>query len=279
MTSWVVVIAGTHPQHWEIAKKHAFWDMTSMHKVALGDTVYFWQGGGSLLAQCTATSPASPIVEDDPLPWEDSGERHYVARFHFSCLSDSPSSQPRWGDLQQQWGKRYPLQLRFFTDRAAEQVLAAYFDSEPVGDPYDDDERERELERLGYDRRTFAMRAIAQRQGQPAFRNALLKAYGGRCAVTGTGAESVLEAAHIAAYKGTHSNYVYNGLLLRADIHTLLDLDRITVTPDYVVRVDPSLGSPYAELDGRDLLLPQHEKDRPEGQLLQEHNARCSWLT
>jgi putative restriction endonuclease len=33
----------------------------------------------------------------------------------------------------------------------------------------------------------------------------------------------VLEAAHLRPYRGAHTNLVTNGLLLRADIHTLLD--------------------------------------------------------
>ncbi len=50
----------------------------------------------------------------------------------------------------------------------------------------------------------------------------LLKAYSGRCAVTGCDAEPALEAAHLRPYKGPESNTAANGLLLRSDIHTLL---------------------------------------------------------
>lgn len=278
MTSWVVLIASNYPQHWDIAKKHGFWDMTSRHDVALGDTVYFWQAGGSILSQCTATSSAYPMTSQDVEPWEDSGEREYVARFHFDCLSESPKSQPRWGELQQQWDKPYPLQLRSFSNPAEEAVIAQYFDSTPVSQPFNDTEREKELERLGFDSRTFALRAIAQRQGQQGFRRALLSAYHRRCAVTGTATESVLEAAHIARYLGQQSNKTNNGLLLRADIHTLFDLHRVTVTPEYVFRTDPALSSPYTELDRAGIHLPGKPNDQPMRELLDEHNAACDWL-
>lgn len=278
MTSWVVLIANNYPQHWNIAKEHGFWDMTSRREVALGDTVYFWQAGGSILSQCTATSSAYPMTAQDELPWEDSGEREYVARFHFDLLSESPQAQPRWGQLQKQWTKPYPLQLRSFSDPKEEAVIAQYFDSAPVSRPFSDAERNDELERLGFDLRTFALRAIAQRQGQQSFRRALLSAYSRRCAVTGTSTESVLEAAHISRYFGQQSNKTSNGLLLRADIHTLFDLHRVTVTPDHVVRADPALGPPYIEFDGSIIHVPVRPREQPIQDLLADHNSACDWF-
>ncbi len=50
-------------------------------------------------------------------------------------------------------------------------------------------------------KKTFA--AIVMRQGQPAFRQALLKAYENRCALTNCDIVDVLEAAHISRYMGT----------------------------------------------------------------------------
>src|SRR5205823_2979542 len=70
-------------------------------------------------------------------------------------------------------------------------------------------------------------RIQASRQGQFAFRAALIEAYGGRCAMTGCDILEVLEAAHIVPYRGPSTNAVSNGLLLRADIHTLFDLGLI----------------------------------------------------
>ncbi len=82
------------------------------------------------------------------------------------------------------------------------------------------------------DARERALRSIVQRRGRTTFRNALLRAYGGCCAVTGCDLPDALEAAHIAPYLGGHTDDVSNGLLLRADIHTLFDLHLIAFDPD-----------------------------------------------
>jgi hypothetical protein len=86
---------------------------------------------------------------------------------------------------------------------------------------------------------------IVQRQGQPAFRNALMDAYERRCAITGCDVGDVLEAAHISPYLGEHTNRVTNGLLLRADIHTLFDRGLIKVSREYKVMADASVRAAY----------------------------------
>jgi hypothetical protein len=70
------------------------------------------------------------------------------------------------------------------------------------------------------------------RKGQYKFRKDLLEAYNGRCAITGCEIEEALEAAHIIPYCLTKNNTVLNGLLLRADLHTLFDFNLILVDPD-----------------------------------------------
>ena len=82
-----------------------------------------------------------------------------------------------------------------------------------------------------YDARLRVVRQIVARQGQTVFRAALLDAYQGCCAVTGCDASAALEAAHLRPYRGPDSNTVTNGLLLRADIHTLLDLRLLAPDP------------------------------------------------
>lgn len=85
-----------------------------------------------------------------------------------------------------------------------------------------------------YDARLRVYRQIVARRGQAGFRAALLAAYQGRCAVTGFDAAVALEGAHLRPYRGPESNDVTNGLLLRADIHTLLDLGLLA--PDTATR-------------------------------------------
>jgi putative restriction endonuclease len=81
------------------------------------------------------------------------------------------------------------------------------------------------------DQRDRAMRAIRIRRGQPRFREELMNAYEGRCAITGCAIADVLEAAHITPYAGSQDNHVSNGLLLRADLHTLFDCGLIAIDP------------------------------------------------
>ena len=106
------------------------------------------------------------------------------------------------------------------------------------------------------DTRASILRAIKARRGQRKFRNALLKRYGGGCLITGCSLLDVIEAAHIWPYRGEKDNHPENGLLLRADVHTLFDMDLIAVHPQSLeVKVAPALRqiAEYAALDGRRL--------------------------
>lgn len=78
------------------------------------------------------------------------------------------------------------------------------------------------------DGRERVAREIAIRRGQAGFRNQLLEAYG-CCAMSGCTVASALEAAHIMPYQGPGTNHPSNGLLLRADLHTLFDLGLLSV--------------------------------------------------
>lgn len=115
------------------------------------------------------------------------------------------------------------------------------------------------------DARTRRLRAVVARQGQADFRHALLDAYGGRCAMSDCAVDAVLEAAHIIAYDGPATNHVQNGLLLRADLHTLFDAGLISVEPEtYLIVVDASIrSSEYGQHHGRRLRLPIAAEQRP----------------
>lgn len=126
------------------------------------------------------------------------------------------------------------------------------------------------------DSRERTLRTIAQRRGQPAFRKALLEAYEGKCAITGCSVTAILEAAHIVPYLGDHTNHVQNGMLLRADIHTLFDLGLIAVEPEtYVVQVSRELdSSDYGRLLGTRLRLPELEDLWPDPLALASRRLR-----
>lgn len=116
------------------------------------------------------------------------------------------------------------------------------------------------------DERTRLLREVVQRRGQDKFRLQLLQAYGRRCAVTGCDVEDALEAAHIIDYLGSSTQHVKNGVLLRADIHTLFDLRLLEICPKTLnIILAPSLrGSTYATLHGQPLSLPATADKQPD---------------
>ncbi len=74
-----------------------------------------------------------------------------------------------------------------------------------------------------------------KRLEQPAFRKGVLQACRGQCVISGSDVADGLEAAHIIPYavaRKEDKNFYTNGLLLRADLHALFDLGRITIDPD-----------------------------------------------
>ncbi len=123
------------------------------------------------------------------------------------------------------------------------------------------------------DERKKVLRAIVQRRGQHPFRRSLLKAYKGSCCITGCKIEEILEAAHIYPYKGEKSNAVANGLLLRADLHTLFDLKHLSVDPKtYQVHLSAKLiGTEYQVYEGNKLLLPEQAENMPSMSSLASH--------
>ncbi|PVY76112.1 HNH endonuclease [Cupriavidus alkaliphilus] len=108
------------------------------------------------------------------------------------------------------------------------------------------------------DGRERVAREIAVRRGQAAFRRQLLSAYG-CCAMSGSTVIETLEAAHIVPYQGPGTNHPSNGLLLRADMHTLFDLGLLAVDPQMLtILVAPQLnGTEYEAKRGQPLHVDQ----------------------
>lgn len=102
----------------------------------------------------------------------------------------------------------------------------------------------------------FTGPAILARRGQRQLRYALLKAYGNHCAITGACPKDLLEVAYIAPFPKGDVNSVENAMLLRADLHTLWDLNLIGVDPqDMSIHVAKRLhGSTYENLCGRTIV-------------------------
>lgn len=123
------------------------------------------------------------------------------------------------------------------------------------------------------DGRKRTLASIVRRQGQSQFRTQLLALYEGRCAVSGCAVDAVLEAAHIIPYLGPKTDHPTNGLILRADIHTLFDLGLIAVdSKAMTVLVSPALdGTEYESHRGKALQLPAMKQGRPSPSALDRH--------
>ncbi|BAY27480.1 TPR repeat-containing protein [Calothrix sp. NIES-2100] len=121
--------------------------------------------------------------------------------------------------------------------------------------------------------------SIARRQGQSKFRQSLLDAYSCKCAITNFDAEEALEAAHIIPYVETENNHPSNGLLLRADLHTLFDLNLIVIHPETIkIYIAPTLHkTEYREINGRELRVPKNEIYRPKQKFLKQRFEQCQW--
>lgn len=120
------------------------------------------------------------------------------------------------------------------------------------------------------DARRKVLAEVVRRQGQRSFRRALIAAYAGKCAISGCPVIEVLQAAHILPYTGPARNHVTNGLLLRADLHTLFDLRLLKINPhSMTVEIAGGLAdSVYSGFQGTSLRLPQESAKHPSIQAL-----------
>ena len=123
------------------------------------------------------------------------------------------------------------------------------------------------------DARVRRLKTLVQRQGQPAFRKQILSAYNGKCCIRNCEIEEVLEAAHICPYLGPNTNTTQNGLLLRADIHTLFDRNLIGIDPVkwHVKLAMPIRSSSYGFLHEAKVDLPQDRQFWPSKKAIDIH--------
>ncbi len=91
--------------------------------------------------------------------------------------------------------------------------------------------------------------------------------------MTGCKTLAVLEAAHIKPYRGDDDNHPENGLLLRADIHTLFDLDLLGIEPDGLrVELHPDIANEYGCLIQKTLCCTR--QNRPSKEALRQRYAQ-----
>ena len=122
--------------------------------------------------------------------------------------------------------------------------------------------------------RRYALRAVKQRLHQASFREAVIAAYNGRCALSGLPEPLLLDAAHIIGDREEEFGQpvVPNGIPLSKIHHAAFDAHLIGIDPDYKLHVAERLlvqnDGPMLEslkrLAGGILHLPQRPQDQPD---------------
>jgi hypothetical protein len=117
------------------------------------------------------------------------------------------------------------------------------------------------------------------RKDQRNFRDSLLVAFQGKCAITSCDVERALDAAHIFPYRGKKTDCLWNGILLRLDIHRLFDSYLLTIDHDSgKVYLESSLINSYEGVANNKVCFPEEPVSENRKQALRWHNAQCSWL-
>lgn len=122
--------------------------------------------------------------------------------------------------------------------------------------------------------RRYALREVKQRLHQASFREAVIAAYDGKCAISGLPEPLLLDAAHIIEDKNEHLGQpvVPNGLPLSKIHHAAFDAQLIGIDPDYRLHVSERLlaqrDGPMLEslkrLNGELIHPPKRLSDRPD---------------
>ena len=122
--------------------------------------------------------------------------------------------------------------------------------------------------------RRYALRVVKQRLHQDSFREAVISAYNGRCALSGLPEQRLLDAAHIISDKNERLGQpvVQNGLPLSKIHHAAFDAHLIGIDPDYRLHVSEQLLDQHdgailralKQLNGGMLHLPDRTEDYPD---------------
>ena len=116
------------------------------------------------------------------------------------------------------------------------------------------DDRYRIRDTASTEGRAVRMGSVETRSEQAAFRERVGNACAWACVITGETVREVLDAAHLPGSSWrAGDNAAIDGVLLRADLHRLLDAGLLRIEAG-IVRV--AIGS-YAALDGRVARMPQ----------------------
>ena len=127
---------------------------------------------------------------------------------------------------------------------------------------------------------SFQQIARRVRKGQSKLRKNLLIAYQGKCCISKTGPENVLQAAHINPHSKSGSNISTNAILLRSDLHDLFDDGLLTIEPEsLIVRIHPILAdTDYSQFDGIKL-SDRIDTLKPDKTCLQGRWLKDNWIS
>jgi putative restriction endonuclease len=122
--------------------------------------------------------------------------------------------------------------------------------------------------------RRYALRTVKQRLHQATFREAVIGAYKGRCALSGLPEALLLDAAHIVDDGDNQFGQpvVPNGVPLSKIHHAAFDAHLIGIDPDFRIHVskrllsqeDGAMLEALKQLNQKKLLLPHRERDYPD---------------
>ena len=165
----------------------------------------------------------------------------------------------------------------FVTDWNANRLKSQLTFGYPLQDALTDETTlsySRHLELPDEDTRRYALGMAKQRLHQTSFREALVQAYGGRCAVSRIPEPLLLDAAHIIPDRDVKLGLpvVPNGLPLSKIHHAAFDSNLIGIDPDYRIHVsdrllnnrDGPLLESLKQLKGEKILLPNRNEDWPD---------------
>ena len=79
--------------------------------------------------------------------------------------------------------------------------------------------------------------------------------------LSGCGIPEAIEASHINPYRGENDNHAKNGLLLRRDLHAILDANLFGIHPDTMqIFLHPSIkNSEYKQFEGKQIHITRND--------------------
>lgn len=128
--------------------------------------------------------------------------------------------------------------------------------------------------------RRYAMREVKQRLHQASFREAIMAAYQGRCAISGLPTPQLLDAAHIIPDGDEEygAPIVPNGMALSKIHHAAFDGHMIGIDPDYRIHIcerllelhdGPILELGIKKMDGQLIKVPRDASKKPDRERLE----------